>query len=198
MTNKKANTSEAEQDQAVTPDEVLDPETAEELEEQISEDLEELDELAQAKAETEELRDHYIRLKAEWDNYRKRTESERASERSRATQRLVEKLLPVVDDLERAIIHADNNSIEQSVIDGIIAVSNKLGDILKSEGLQTINPEGERFDANLHSAISKVDDDTINDETVVQVFQKGYEMGGRVLRPAMVVVSAGGPPYPTK
>ncbi|MDR1358079.1 MAG: nucleotide exchange factor GrpE [Coriobacteriales bacterium] len=161
---------------------------AAELSEELSAELDELDELAKALAEVGELRDRHLRLKAEWDNYRRRTEAERADERSRATQRLVEKLLPLVDDLERAVEHSSEAS-KDPLREGITQVLSKMQDILASEGVKIIDPKGQPFDANLHSAISKVEDNKVPDETVLEVYQKGYEMGSRVLRPACVVVS---------
>lgn len=146
------------------------------------------DELTIAIEAANEIRDKYLRLKAEWDNFRKRTDSERADERSRATQRLVEKLLPIMDDLERAIDHSDTSN-EESLKDGIAQVYSKMQDALASDGVKVIDPKGEPFDANCHSAISTVEDKNVPEETVLEVYQKGYEMGSRVLRPAMVVVS---------
>jgi molecular chaperone GrpE len=157
-----------------------------------SSDLEELDELGQARAEADELRDRFTRLQAEWDNFRKRTAAEREQERARATERLIERLLPIVDDLERAIEHSKTANAT-SLKEGIAAVYSKLSEVLKREGLKTIDPSGEAFDANLHQAVGKEDDADVPDETVTQVYQKGYGMGERVLRPAMVVVSQGGP-----
>jgi molecular chaperone GrpE len=153
---------------------------------------EELDPLAQAQAEAEEMRDKFMRLQAEWDNYRKRTNLEREQERRRAAQNLVERLLPIVDDLERAIEHADTAN-EVSLKEGIAAVYNKLNEVLTREGVKVIDPVGEAFNANVHQAVGKQNDPGIFDETVTQVYQKGYEMSGRVLRTAMVVVSEGGP-----
>ena len=162
---------------------------AEEISEEIAAELDELDALAEALAEAKDLRDKHLRLKAEWENYRKRTEIERAEERSRAAQRLVEKLLPVMDDLERAIDHSDS-SHEDSLKEGIAQVYGKVQDVLASEGVKVLDPKGQPFDANCHSAISKVEDSKVPDETVLEVYQKGYEMGNRILRPAMVVVSS--------
>ncbi|MDR2035730.1 MAG: nucleotide exchange factor GrpE [Coriobacteriales bacterium] len=159
------------------------------VQENIDAEAEVLDGLAKALAEAEELRDRYLRLKAEWDNYRKRTETERAEERSRATQRLVEKLLPVMDDMERALEHSDT-ATEESLKEGIAQVHSKLQGVLLSEGVQAIDPKGSPFDANLHCAVSIVEDAQAPDETVLEVFQKGYAMGSRVLRPASVVVSS--------
>ena len=155
------------------------------------------DELAKALAEADELRDRYVRLQAEWDNFRKRTATERAEERVRAAERLVERLLPIVDDLERAIEHSDTAN-EASLKEGIAAVYSKLSEVLGREGVKTIDPVGATFDTHLHHAVGKVDDDSVPDETVTQVYQKGYEMGARVLRPAMVVVSQGGPKQPAE
>jgi len=159
-----------------------------EIQDNIDAETEHLDELAKALTEVEELRDRHLRLKAEWDNYRKRTEAERADERSRATQRLVERILPVLDDIERALEQSDYAQ-EESFRDGIVQVHAKLQSVLEGEGVSAIDPKGESFDAHLHCAISKVEDKTVPDETVLEVFQKGYIMGNRVLRPASVVVS---------
>jgi molecular chaperone GrpE len=172
---------------AAAIDEVLDDLGA--VEAQLVEELSELD---SAKAEAEELRDRYARLQADWDNFRKRTNTERQQERSRAAQHLIERLLPVVDDLERAIEHSDTAN-EASLKSGIAAVYAKLSEVLAKEGLQAIDPAGEAFDANLHQAVGKAEDPTVPDETVSQVYQKGYQIADRVLRPAMVVVSSGGP-----
>ena len=142
--------------------------------------------------ELAELKDRYVRLQAEWDNYRKRTESERASERRRAAEKLVERLLPVLDDMERALEHGESSSRE-ALMDGVGAVSQKLNSILQSTGLKDINPEGEAFDGSYHQAVATVDDTDIPHETVKEVYQKGYMLGDKVLRPAMVTVSQGGP-----
>ncbi|MDR2107841.1 MAG: nucleotide exchange factor GrpE [Coriobacteriales bacterium] len=200
----------------------------------VEELAEEIDELAQAKAEREELRDRFLRLQAEWDNFRKRTAAERAEERNRATEHLVEKLLPVVDDLERALEHAGagggaagsaaaagkgggttGNAVNggataasakaassstsagaataafdaDAFITGIQAVQSKLAQVLEKEGVQVIDPLGEPFDANAHSAVGTVASAEQPEETVAEVYQKGYRMGSRLLRPAMVVVT---------
>ncbi|MDR2105974.1 MAG: nucleotide exchange factor GrpE [Coriobacteriales bacterium] len=162
-------------------------------EEALVEELEEeLDPLSQARAEADEFRDRFVRLQAEWDNFRRRTASERTQERIRAAEGLVERLLPIVDDLERAIEHSDTAN-EASLKEGIAAVYNKLVEVLEREGVKVIDPTGEAFDANLHQAVGKAEDASVPDETVVQLYQKGYQMGDRVLRSAMVVVSQGGP-----
>ena len=161
-----------------------------------SDDDKAVDPLALARAESEQCKERFVRLQAEWDNFRKRTAAERESERKRATSNLIERLLPIIDDMERAIEHSESAS-EDSLKAGIVAVHSKLCDVLKKDGLETIDPVGEAFDANIHQAVGKADDPSVFDETVVQVYQKGYRMGDRVLRSAMVVVSQGGSKRPT-
>jgi len=150
------------------------------------------DDLAASQAALAEMNDRFLRLQAEWDNYRKRTAAEREAERQRAAAHLVERILPVIDDMERAVGHIDTASIE-SLAEGITAVLAKLKEALAKEGVMEIDPEGEAFDINLHQAVARVDDPSLPDETVTQVYQKGYGMGDRVLRSAMVAVSSGGP-----
>ena len=166
--------------------EVIDPESTVDLE----------GALAEAQRQADENWDRYLRLRAEWDNYRTRTESERAAERTRATERLVTNLLPVLDDLERALDHANLTDAApefSSFVEGVAGVQKKLLDILGRERLESVGEVGEPFDPIKHQAITKVDDQTVPDETVVQVYQKGYAMAGKSLRSAMVVVSSGGP-----
>ena len=151
-----------------------------------------LDPLMIAISELAAINDRYVRLQAEWDNFRKRTATERNNERRLASANLIERLLPVLDDLERAIVHSQSASVE-SLVEGIIAVNNKLNDTLAYEGLEAIDPIDEAFDANQHQAVAHVEDKSVDNETVVQVYQKGYKIAGRVLRTAMVVVATGGP-----
>ena len=156
----------------------------------------EIDELvAQAQAEAKDWQDKYLRLHAEWDTYRRRTAEQREQERVRAGEKLVEKLLPVIDDFERTIDYAEKNG-EAGLIDGVKAVHNKFVNVLESGGVQVINPAGEAFDALECQAVATVDDASVPDETVHEVYQKGYKMGTKVLRAAMVTVTTGGPKRP--
>ncbi len=150
------------------------------------------DEIAIAKAEAAAMRDKYLRLQAEWDNFRKRTAEQAADNRLRATEKLMGDVLPVLDDFERAIAHAEANG-EQGLLDGVKAISSKLSDVLSKHGLVTIDPQGKPFDALQHQAVATVEDVTVFDETVSQVYQKGYSLGVKVIRPAMVVITNGGP-----
>lgn len=157
------------------------PETAQEPEE--------LDELAKAQQEAADARDSYLRLKAEWDNFRKRTAAEREAEKVRASEKLVKDLIPVIDDLERAIEHAKQTGEGGSLTEGVEAVTAKFLQILGKSKVEQIEAVGEPFDPNKHQAVGTQPDDSVPEETVVAVYQKGYQMGERVLRPAMVVTS---------
>ena len=163
--------------------------------EAIVEEASAADQLEAARTEATEWQDRYMRLHAEWDTYRRRTNEQRAEEKLRATEKLVEDLLPVLDDFERTVSYAEQNG-EAGLLDGVKAVQAKLLDMLGKSGLETINPAGEPFDALEAQAVGTVPDEEAFDETVRDVYQKGYRMGKKVLRPAMVTVTTGGPARP--
>lgn len=158
------------------------------------------DKIEAAKQQAAEANDRFLRLQADWDNYRRRTAQERLDERQRATEKLVVDLLPVIDDLERALEHADNltDPAAQQFVEGVSAVCNKLISVLDKEGVEVVDPVGEAFDPLSHQAVSQIEDTEAYDETVAQVYQKGYRMGGKDIRSAMVVVTHGGPKRPTE
>jgi molecular chaperone GrpE len=153
-----------------------------------------------AKKQAADASERLVRLQADWDNYRRRTAQERLDERERAAEKLVVNLLPVLDDMERASDHAakndaDNESLMQFV-DGVNAVHDKMLSVLAKEGVEVIDPVGEPFDPLIHQAVGREENKDAYDETVAQVYQKGYSMGGKVIRNAMVTVTFGGPKRP--
>lgn len=150
------------------------------------------DAVAKAKAEAAEWQDRFMRLHAEWDTYRRRTSEQREEERKRANEKLVGNLLPVLDDFERSIEYAVKNG-EGDLLDGVQKVHTKLVDVLVKSGVEVIDPAGQPFDALEAQAVAKVDNTQVPDETVQDVYQKGYKMGKKVIRPAMVTVTSGGP-----
>lgn len=185
-------------------------EAAEELEAQVVEEADseegqpqaeapEADEdpLAKAFAEVEDWKGRFMRLHAEWDTYRRRTEEQRAEDKARAGENLVTGLIPVLDDFERSIDYAVNNG-EVGLLDGVKQVYSKLVGVLEKGGVVVIDPAGEPFDALEHQAVANVDRSDVYDETVEQVYQKGYKMGRKVIRPAMVTVATGGPKRPVE
>ena len=152
-----------------------------------------------ADARVQEAQDRAQRLQADWENYRRRTAAERIAERERATEKLVCALLPVIDDIERAIDHARSQEMSDDMsqfVDGVDAVHTKMLDVLAHEGVEPIDPKGEAFDPLKHQAVGRVEDPEQYDETVNDVYQKGYRMADRVLRAAMVTVTYGGAKRP--
>lgn len=154
--------------------------------------IEESEAVAAAKAEAADWQDKYVRLHAEWDTYRRRMTEQREAEKVRATEKLMESLIPVLDDFARTVDYAEANG-EAGLLGGVKAVQTKLADVLAKGGLEVISPAGEAFDALECQAVGTVDDPSVPDETVAQVYQPGYKMGAKVIRPAMVTITSGGP-----
>jgi len=137
--------------------------------------------------ERDEYLDSLRRLKAEFDNFRKRTESERAAQAARASESLVKELLPVLDDLERALEAAEQHE-EAKLEDGVRLVHRALAGVLARTGLAEIETDG-AFDPHVHEALLAQPVEGAEPGSVVEVLQKGYRLGDRVLRPARVVVA---------
>jgi molecular chaperone GrpE len=149
---------------------------------------------AEAEGESLEQRlDDLRRLAAEFDNYRKRVARDQDALARRAAERLVGSLLPVLDDLERALEAAARHE-EATLEDGVRLVHRALSEALRKEGLAEIATDGP-FDPHVHEALLSQPSEAPEGD-VIQVLQKGYELGDRVLRPARVVVSAGAPEEP--
>lgn len=172
----------------------VDPELAEDLGEEFDLRGDQLqEELAAARQEAEAHLDAARRTQAEFENFRKRSQREMEDVRKRAGERIITQLLPMLDNLERAIDHTVAGGDPESLLKGVEMVRQQVLDVFGKEGVEVLDPLGQPFDPNLHQAVQQQTDDTVPDGTVVDVFQKGYRLGGRVVRPAMVVVSAGGP-----
>ena len=145
-------------------------------------------ELEETKAQRDEYLDLVQRKQAEFANYRRRTESVRAEAYDDGRRDAIDKLLPVVDNLERALSAAGE---ESSLKSGVEMVLRQTLDILAKMGVETIDPMGQPFDAELHNAVMQGSEDEGEPGTVCMVLQKGYKLGSRVIRHAMVKVVAG-------
>jgi molecular chaperone GrpE len=145
------------------------------------------DETEALRNENEELIDALQRLKAEFDNYRKRAARDQEQLVARAHERLVKELLPVVDDLERALQAAEQHE-EAKLEEGVRLVHRALSDALVREGLQEVPVDG-KFDPHVHESLLSQPSDA-EEGSVIEVLQKGYKLGDRVLRPARVVVAS--------
>lgn len=145
---------------------------------------------AALRAETQQLRDRVLRTLADFDNFRKRTEREKADFFKYALAAPVRDLLPVLDNFDRALEHAEQGDEFHR---GVSLIYKQLFDVLTKHGVKVIDESNVRFDPNIHEAVVREEDPSVPSHTVVQVLQKGYSLHDRLLRPAMVKVAVGGP-----
>ncbi len=137
--------------------------------------------------ELENFRELYLRKLAEFDNFRKRVEREREDVRINAAADVVRELVPVMDNFDRALEHADADP--DSLRQGVEMIARQLWDSLTRQGLEVIDPLGQPFDPEFHEAVQRVEDPAHEPGTVAQVLGKGYLFRGRLVRPAMVAVA---------
>jgi molecular chaperone GrpE len=145
--------------------------------------------LAQARAEAESYLDDLRRLQADFDNYRKRTLREQTARTASASQALVARLLPVLDNFELAVSAAEQSRDFDRMLKGVEMVLGALREVLEGEGLVKIEAEGKPFDPERHEAVIAVEQEGSEPGMVVDIVRAGYELGGKVLRPAMVKVA---------
>jgi len=148
---------------------------------------------ANALADVAKLRDQLLRTAADFDNYRKRTRREVDDAQKRGKETTVKDLLPVFDNFERAITHAEGTEAGKSVADGLRIVLKQFIDTLEKMGIQRINAVGQPFDPALHEAIQHVESAEHPAGVVVYDVQPGYRLGDHLVRASMVVVSKGSP-----
>jgi len=140
-------------------------------------------------AESIENRDNWLRTRAEFDNFRKRTERERSEFVQYAGMEVIRDILPIVDDFERAKKVA---CVDAEYLKGIELIYQRLDEALKKLGLEPIEAAGQPFDPNVHMAVQRVESADVEAETVLEEFQRGYNFKGKLLRPAMVKVAVKG------
>jgi len=145
-------------------------------------------EMAKLSADLEELRQTLLRRQADFDNYRKRTEKERFEDSKRATARVIEGLIPVIDGFEHALA-AHREAEYDNYRKGFELIYKQLLENVTKLGAERIDPVGKSFDPHLHQAVDRAESTDHQDGTILQVFQPGYVFHGRVLRPAMVRVA---------
>lgn len=174
-----------------TPEEILEETSAEETEvtPEEAETPAEPAEKSEAEKLTEELatqKNNYLRLAAEYDNYRKRTQQEKLSLYADATAKAVEKLLPLLDSINAALAAPAESENERQ---GIELIANQLKKCLEDLGVEGFGEIGDTFDPMIHNAISRTDSDELPQNSIAMVFQKGFKIGDKVIRPAMVQVA---------
>lgn len=147
-------------------------------------DKEEYDKL---NGEFQKQKDQFLRMAAEYDNFRKRTEKEKLSTFDNAVAATVEAFLPVVDNFDRAM--QTDTSTSEDFIKGLELIKKQLDEALKKLNVVEFGERGDEFDPLLHNAISRVSDDELSEDHIVSVYQKGYKIGDKIIRHAMVQIS---------
>lgn len=144
-----------------------------------------------ALAEKAQLQDLVLRRQADYENFRRRAEREKHEIRERASQDAVEAMLPILDDFERALAAAPgtDEAAFQEYTKGIELIHQRLMESLAKLGLEAVAAVGQPFDPNVHNAVQREERDDVPDQTVVEEYQRGYQLKGRLLRAAMVKVA---------
>lgn len=140
--------------------------------------------------ENDQLRDRVLRTLADFENFRKRADREKADFFKYALGGVLKDILPVLDNFDRALEHAEEGDEFHK---GVLLIYKQLYDVLQKHGLKPIDESGVHFDPNIHEAVVREEDDSVPSHTVVAVLQKGYFVHDRLLRPALVKVAVGGP-----
>ena len=164
------------------------PQTAEEAVEQSKKDKKHkndkklLAEIEALNAKLAEYEDKYLRMAAEYDNFRRRSREEKDAIYEVAVADTVNELLPIIDNLERATLYSDAEKVRE----GLVMIEKSVTAVLEKLGISEVGAVGEKFDPNLHNAVMHVDDDAFGEGEIVEVFQKGYKKGNKIIRFAMV------------
>lgn len=175
---QEAEKTEQPEPQEATPDETAQPE-------QPAEQSEEEKLAEQLKAE----KDKYLRLCAEYDNYRKRTTAEKLQIYDDATARAIKEILPLCDSVTQALAQFDGKDVPEEFSKGISMIANQLKSSMDKLKVEAFCEIGDTFDPELHNAVSMTEDDSLPANSIAAVYQKGYRIGDRIIRHAMVVVA---------
>ncbi len=195
MSKEKENEKELEQEiQETETDEVTEQTEEQQEAEQTEENAAEKDqekepeptEEEKLKKELEDYKDKYLRLMAEYDNFRKRSAKERLDLSATIKGNTIGEILPVFDNFERAL---DAETEDTNYKAGVEMIFKQFGDMLTKLGVEIIDPIGQTFDPNIANAVNQIEDENLGENEVAQVFQKGYKIGDKVIRYAMVVVA---------
>ncbi len=178
-------------------EEVKNEETSEEIVETNTEEVEEqtVEQLLEAKiikleSDVQSAEDKYLRLYAEFENFKRRKNQEILTNNIYKSQKIIEEILPSIDNLERAISSTQETEETASLLKGVQMVYESLQSTLKNEGVEIIEPNGEQFDPNFHQAVMQDSYSEKESGIVLETFQKGYKLKERVIRPAMVKVNS--------
>ncbi len=182
MAKKKTDKTKPEQEQAEKEET-----TAEEKVQDEQPKDETADKIKALEEEIAQQKDKFLRLAAEYDNYRKRTANEKLSIYDDATAKAVAEILPVADSVAMAL--ESLKDADPEILKGVELISNQLAKSFEKLRIESYGKQGDAFDPNIHNAISKIDDENLGENTIAQVFQTGYKIGDRIIRHAMVQVA---------
>ena len=181
MAEEKINEEMNLEAEEAAAEETVEESTAETEENGIEQEMQEL------KDNMKDLNDRYLRLMADFDNYKKRAAKDRDEMVIYSASKFAEGLFPVIDNFKRALDAAEDK--EDGFYQGIEMIYNQLKDFLKNEGIEVIKADGEKFDPTMHYAVAVEKDEEKENDDILEVFQDGYIYKERVLRPAMVKVN---------
>ncbi len=146
-------------------------------------------EIKKLKEEKEHLQDQLLRKIAEFDNYKKRTEREFVERVQNANEKLISELLPVLDDMERALDHAEQSKEVNSLLEGTELIQKKMLGILEKQGLEPLPAEGEDFDPDQHDALMQIEKENVESGKIIEEHLRGYILNGKVIRHSQVIVA---------
>jgi molecular chaperone GrpE len=148
-----------------------------------------LSEIKKLKEEKEQLQDQLLRKVAEFDNYKKRTERDFFDRVQNANEKLITELLPVLDDMERALDHVEKSQEINSLLEGTELILKKMKDLLEKQGLERLQAAGEDFDPDKHDALMQIEKENVESGTIIEEHLKGYTLNGKVIRHSQVIVA---------
>ena len=192
MENQKEEVKDVSTEEESAEQEMVTEEAIETKEADVSEEAteaEEVDELTLLKQQLEEEQDRTVRLRADFENYKRRVQKDKEADYKYRAQSLLSDLLPVLDNLERALAVEATSEEAISLTKGVDMVYRSLVAAVEKEGLESVESEGKPFDPNLHHALMQEKDESQDSGIVLQELQKGYKLKDRILRPAMVKVN---------
>ena len=140
------------------------------------------EELEALQKEMKEKDDRFLRMAAEYDNFRRRSREEKEATYDVAMAETVGELLPIIDNLERAAVYDDGDKVKE----GLVMIAKSVESVFSKLGIEEVGKVGDKFDPTLHNAVLHIDDESFGEGEIVEVFQKGYTKGGRIIRFAMV------------
>jgi molecular chaperone GrpE len=140
------------------------------------------EEIEALRAEIKEKDDKYLRMAAEYDNFRRRSREEKQACYDGAMADTLTQILPIIDNIERAALYDDEGKVKE----GLVMIAKEIENVLNALGVEEVGHVGEKFDPNLHNAVLHIEDETYGENEIAEVFQKGYKKGNKVIRFAMV------------